>query len=371
MKRLIGLLLAASVLVTGNHPAVSAREPDVTVKINGAVQTFDVPPVIKNGRVLVPFRKIFESLGAQVAWDPKTRTVTATKEAVGNIVMQIGSTTAYVRSSSMGEAKEYPVGLDVPAEIRNGRTLVPLRFVSESFRAKVEWVPNQRLVLITTAQPASFLKDSVLEQAIRERLNKPTGPLTKEDLTSLDSLMLMGVKDLTGLEHATNLKHLFLNAAQAAHLDVLGSLSSLEELSLDYVQTKEIRFVEGMPHLHTLRLSGVPVEDLTPVGKLAELTSLTVNQAPVKDIRPLAGLTQLRDLDLEQNQITDLAPLAGLPQLERLTIYKNPVKDLAPLASLPSLKEVSLIEIAVDWKTDAQANRIRQQLEQKGVKVQK
>jgi len=44
-------------------------EPQITVKINGIVQTYDQPPVLRNGRTLVPLRGIFEALGAIVNWD--------------------------------------------------------------------------------------------------------------------------------------------------------------------------------------------------------------------------------------------------------------------------------------------------------------
>lgn|GEM_PF-2152987 len=108
------------------------------VKINDKQMSFDVPPVIKNGRTLVPLRAIFEELGAEVQWDEKTRTVTALKgDKV--ISLKIDSYDAEVDGSR--------VVLDVPAQIMNGRTLVPLRFVSEALGAIVTW--NQRLQLVS------------------------------------------------------------------------------------------------------------------------------------------------------------------------------------------------------------------------------
>ena len=44
--------------------------------LNGATISFDQPPIIENGKTLVPLRAIFEALGAEVSWEPNTQTVT-------------------------------------------------------------------------------------------------------------------------------------------------------------------------------------------------------------------------------------------------------------------------------------------------------
>ncbi|MGG1660423.1 stalk domain-containing protein [Brevibacillus sp. NRS-1366] len=349
MKRLMSLIFAVCLLLTVALNTAIAKVPDVTVKINGVVQSFDVPPIIKNGRVLVPFRKIFESLGAQVTWDPNERAVHADKFGT-QITLIIGQPTGYVITPTIGGGKniENSHKLDVPPEIKNGRTLVPLRFVSESLGSKVEWVEKDRVVLITAAEPASFLPDKNLEHAIREMLGIKNGPLGTEDLKSLNQLMITSSAiDLTGLEHATNLKILSLSAKQVNHLEVLGSLSSLEDLNLYSVQNKDVRFLEKLLHLKSLRISEVPVEDISPVSKLGVLTSLAVTNAPVKDLRPLVGLSKLTSLTLESTQVADLSPLKNIKTLEYLSIYKAPMKDITPLQNLSLLSEVGLMETEV------------------------
>lgn len=101
--------------------------------------TFDVAPVIENGRTLVPLRAILEPLGTVVNWDDVTQTVSAQK---GDkiVTLTIGSANAYV--------DQRPVLLDVPGKIVNGRTMVPLRFVSESFGAKVQYDDISHTILI-------------------------------------------------------------------------------------------------------------------------------------------------------------------------------------------------------------------------------
>ncbi len=125
--------------------SVSAAGATSLVVDGTNVQT-DVPPVIVDGRTLVPVRALFESLGATVGWEESTQTATATK---GNTVisMQIGNTTAYVN----GVAKT----LDVPAQTIEGRTMVPARFVAESLNATVNWDSASDTVKISTSGSTS------------------------------------------------------------------------------------------------------------------------------------------------------------------------------------------------------------------------
>jgi len=115
-------------------------EEEIKVSLNGAYIAFDQTPVIENNRTLVPMRAIFEAFGAEVLWDPKTKTVTGLLG--GKIIkLVINDATAYVdgvRST-----------LDAPAKIIGGRTMVPVRFISESLDAEVEWIESPRTVVIT------------------------------------------------------------------------------------------------------------------------------------------------------------------------------------------------------------------------------
>jgi hypothetical protein len=92
--------------------------------------SFDTPPVVEGGRTLVPLRTILDLTGAEMDWDNGTQTVTAKKGDI-TIALTIGSKTAFVNNK--------PVTLDTPAKIKDGRTLVPLRFVSEQLGYKVDY----------------------------------------------------------------------------------------------------------------------------------------------------------------------------------------------------------------------------------------
>ncbi|MEO6909018.1 MAG: copper amine oxidase N-terminal domain-containing protein, partial [Abditibacteriaceae bacterium] len=117
---------------------------NIRVELDGSPLSFgSVPPASVNGRVLVPLRGVFEALGAQVDYQASSRTVLAAKDAT-NLRLQIGSSTAYVNGN--------PVRLDVPAQVVLGRTLVPLRFVSEAMGAQVAWNPATQTVSIASPQ---------------------------------------------------------------------------------------------------------------------------------------------------------------------------------------------------------------------------
>ena len=115
--------------------------PYVKVFVDGSPVYFDQAPVMANGRVLVPLRGVFERLGATVAWDPASQTVLAQRGAT-SVSLRIGSPQAFVN----GQAQF----LDVPAMLIGGRTMVPLRFVSQTLGADVNWDATTSTVQITS-----------------------------------------------------------------------------------------------------------------------------------------------------------------------------------------------------------------------------
>lgn len=116
-------------------------ENDIKIRINGVLESFDTNAVITSGRTLVPLRGIFEKLGAEVSWDPETREISAEKKGI-SVNLTVDSAKAYVNGKE--------VTLDVPAIIISGRTMVPLRFVSEAMGAIVEWDGERRCAYIYT-----------------------------------------------------------------------------------------------------------------------------------------------------------------------------------------------------------------------------
>ena len=115
-------------------------EEDIRVIVNGDEVVFpDQKPAIVNDRTLVPLRAIFEALKAEVEWDDETKTVTSKKGDI-SVSLAIDSDRLYQN----GQEKI----LDVPAQIMNGRTMVPVRAISEAFQCQVGWDQNTRTVTV-------------------------------------------------------------------------------------------------------------------------------------------------------------------------------------------------------------------------------
>lgn len=126
--------------------SVSFTEP-IKINLDGSQLSMPIDPVLQDGRTLVPLRAIFETLGATVDWENDTRTVTGT---LGDkiIILQINNKIATVNGNI--------VVLDVPGQLINGRTFIPVRFIAESLDAKVDWNPNSKTVIIVSNTAAKY-----------------------------------------------------------------------------------------------------------------------------------------------------------------------------------------------------------------------
>ena len=147
------LSFSTVVFAENKNAAVSSHESldkPIEIVLDHKPLVLDVPPIIREGRTLVPFRAIGEALGATVGWEKQTLTVTLKWEEK-EIVLRIGEQKALVNG------REYL--LDVPALIVDGRTLVPLRFISESLGRQATWIPESKRVEITSSEASSKAED--------------------------------------------------------------------------------------------------------------------------------------------------------------------------------------------------------------------
>ena len=108
-------------------------------------QTLDVAPYIENGTTFIPLRGLLELMGAEVTWDGEYRAVTIKKDTT-EIYLQIRNKNVFVTTSKNG--KERYTLLAAP-RIENGRTFIPVRFVSEMLGYTVTWDGETQEVKIT------------------------------------------------------------------------------------------------------------------------------------------------------------------------------------------------------------------------------
>ncbi|MDF9407406.1 copper amine oxidase N-terminal domain-containing protein [Pelotomaculum isophthalicicum JI] len=160
----------------------------ISVVVNGKKLTFDVQPVIENDRTLVPVRVIFEALDARVDWDEVTQTVTAVKPGT-EIKLVIGGG-AYKNGT--------PVVLDVPAKLINNRTMVPLRFISESFGGQVLWDDQTQTAIVISPVNNSSNVDEYFQKSYIFLQSLISGDFSKAlEMTTDDFKNNTGITELT------------------------------------------------------------------------------------------------------------------------------------------------------------------------------
>lgn len=136
-----------------------AQQGDIHVYLNNNEMVFDVQPKIINNATMVPLRSIFEAMNYEVYWDDKSKTVTGmSNEDI--IQLTINNSTAYKN----GQA----IPVETPAQIVDGSTLVPLRFIAESANATVDWDEATRTVYIITSESASTENQITPEEKLKK-----------------------------------------------------------------------------------------------------------------------------------------------------------------------------------------------------------
>ncbi|MGN1318015.1 MAG: copper amine oxidase N-terminal domain-containing protein [Lachnospirales bacterium] len=170
----LSTVVAVSCLTIGVTSIASAAE-DVTLVVNGEVVECEQPPVIEEGRTLVPFRAVGEALGAEVDWDGATKTVSFENEMVA-VEFAIGGDTLTATDKATGVSVD--VDVDVPAKIINDRTMVPVRVVSENLGFDVAWDQDTKTVTVT---------GEAIEETTEESTETTTEEVSVEESTEVST----------------------------------------------------------------------------------------------------------------------------------------------------------------------------------------
>jgi Leucine-rich repeat (LRR) protein len=129
------------VAIKTSEASTGTKNDSIRILLDAQNVSFDQAPFISNGTMLVQFRPLFEQLGLKISWDAGTKTITGEKKGT-RIKLQLDNSVAEVNGNK--------VELPVPPTLVNNNTFVPLRFISESVEAKVEWVDASRSAVIQT-----------------------------------------------------------------------------------------------------------------------------------------------------------------------------------------------------------------------------
>ena len=219
-NKFLSILLALALLISAiTIPAIA--EDNIKVLLNGEELEFDVQPQIIVGRTMVPMRVIFEALGADVYFIDENenqffKRIVAVKNYIKifiHIVEWLPSLGEEINREYCKDFDEYYLNsarynpenyikMDVLPLIVDGRTLVPLRAVSESLGVDVEWIDSSKTVLLTCDE--SFIADknrdrTFFDEFLRSILRPNLNPKTIDENTTIpefDDAMPVEIQEL-------------------------------------------------------------------------------------------------------------------------------------------------------------------------------
>ena len=227
--------------------------------------------------------------------------------------------------------------------VSEGWSIVTIEASSEDLAAKLTFsvsvgnpatppptVPDTTGPDVVDTSPVIWIPDDSLRAAVYDALGLTQAiDLTQQKMQRLTNLVRSahGVKDLTGLEYATQLTRLNLSHNQISDLTPLQNLTKLTYLNLNPNQIRDITPLRNLTALTELHLANNQISDITPLGNLTNLTGLWLFDNQISDITPLENLTNLTYLRVSENSIRNITPLRNLTALTELHLANNQIKS--------------------------------------------
>lgn len=232
--------IMAFMLTTGWAASVHAQ--DINVSLNGNIVAFtNQRPVISDGRTLIPLRGVFDEMGYSIAWNGSTKTVTLTKDN-SVIVINIGESRYFLNGTEHA--------IDVPAQIINGSTMLPLRAIADATGAEVLWDADTKLATIIDASTAVTAQSGTVVTSSQAELKyvtdystvlKDYSPVITEYSTLINSLTASDLTEDSLKQVATASQNVYAKTIEAknklAALDVPAKYTTLNNTTTKYLQS--------------------------------------------------------------------------------------------------------------------------------------
>ena len=189
------------------------------------------------------------------------------------------------------------------------------------------------------------IPDPNLRRLVREALNLPNNaPVTVRDMRQLTELKVQntGIENLDGLEHAVNLRRLWIGSNSLSDLSPISHCSKLEDLGISDCGISDISALQGLVNLLGVNIGVNSIHDLQPLKSLINLEHLLIYQNPISDITPLVNLQKLKRLSARNCQISDISTLKHLAELTELNLADNKIVDISPLFNLTLITRLFL-----------------------------
>ena len=214
-------------------------------------------------------------------------------------------------------------------------------------------------VVVADEEDQVSIPDANLRAAIASALGKaPGATITRGDMTTLSYLHADNserteagsIRDLTGLEFATNMNRLAFYFHDITDISPLSGLIGLRSLTVlpdrpdDPSRLTDISPLSGLIGLTYLVLMGNQITDISSLSGLTGLTYLDLSRNQITDLSPLS--VRSRTVPLERpddpGRLTDISPLSGLTNLTHLALGRNQITDISPLSGLTNLTHLNL-----------------------------
>jgi len=188
----------------------------------------------------------------------------------------------------------------------------------------------------------SIFKDENLEYVVREALNKKSGELTIEELSSISEIGCNCCDDLSGIENLKNLKILRLTDSNLSNIDSLKGLKNLECLDLRDNKITNISAIGGLENLKELRIDINNIRDISTLTKLLNIEKIVAYGNMIQIIPDFTNCTKLKYVDLSYNELVFNKNFYSLKNVDELWLCKNKINQLN---WVPSLKRLNYLNI--------------------------
>ncbi len=222
---------------------------------------------------------------------------------------------------------------------------------------------DSRAVTVRSGSMAVIIPDVNLRAAIEAALGKASGaPIYKSDMQSLKILdpgwlnEIGGIRDLEGIQFATNLEELRLRSnhhmvPSTPSLTPLAGLMQLKLLDLGAFNNIEdpapldLAPLADLVNLSWLNLAANNVMNISALNSMTKLTWLSIRINDISDISALSDMSNLVQFYGQDNEIARIESLRGLTELQTVVLWLNEISDLAPLASNPGLSGGDVVDV--------------------------
>ncbi|MYG06200.1 hypothetical protein F4167_06220 [Candidatus Poribacteria bacterium] len=215
---------------------------------------------------------------------------------------------------------------------------------------------NKGIKDLTGLEYAINLKELSVREGREEFRGNGISDLTPiSGLTQLESLGIGGignyVSDLSPIANLTNIKHLDLGGSPISDLSPISNFTQLETISFDdSVPLTDISVLADMENLRAVFMWGPRFKDMSPLVNLPNIVTMSLCGNDISEIPSLKNAPKLKKLYVFGNNVSEVSILEDLTNLERLNLRNNNITDIAPLAGLTNLKWLDLTGNPIrDW----------------------